>query len=81
MLNSSKLFLLLGKYNDVIYDDLIYKSPNYCNHTAYMFAFVLLIIQWVVIAVNTSGIFCFTCCSVCLMATVMGLAGRSMKSR
>merc|ERR1712223_528193 len=66
---------VFGKYNDVIYGDFIYKSPIspiYCNRTAYMFAFVLLIIQWVLLAVITLGIIaypCFICCSVCFVAT------------
>ena len=59
------IFCCLGKYDDVIYDDLKNKSPYYCDHTAYMFAVVLLLIAWIVIALITVVIIGLCCTNGC----------------
>jgi len=56
---------VFGKYNDVIYEDFISMSSNYCDHTAYMFAFVLLLIQWVVVPIMIVICCCCACFTAC----------------
>ena len=64
------IFCFLGKYSDVIYDDLKNNSSYYCDPTAYMHAFVLLLFAWIVIAFITLAIIGLCCfkglCCFCL---------------
>lgn len=60
----------LGAYSTWEYVDK--ESHNYCAYTPYMFAFVLLIIQWCILPF----IFCCTCCF-CCFGVLYGLISSS----
>jgi len=47
------------EYSEIFIDS---KTERYCNYTAYMFAFVLLLIQWVVVPI----LIVLCCCCACL---------------
>jgi hypothetical protein len=52
---------VFGHYSDWHGEDYLKPTANYCNHTAYMFAFVLLLIQWVVAPI----LIVLCCCCAC----------------
>ena len=55
------LILCLGGYSGWVYEKGNESADGYCAYSPFMFAFVLLIIEWILMPLFICGICCMIC--------------------
>merc|ERR1711971_308644 len=57
--------VVFGPYSEWVFEEPDKSNDNYCEYTPFMFAFVVLILQWVLIPCLVALAACLSCAGLC----------------